>query len=47
MLIAPTALSLALLALLVLAMKASDTMPHRPTTEPAGDPEGPRKEAAR
>ncbi|MEV0257644.1 hypothetical protein AB0H82_25725 [Streptomyces sp. NPDC050732] len=47
MLLAPTALSLAMLALFVLAMKASDTMPHRPTTEPGADPEGPGKEAAR
>lgn len=48
MLLAPTALSLTMLALFVLAMKASDTMPHRPTAEPGAEPEGTAgKEAAR
>ncbi|MFK4067641.1 hypothetical protein [Streptomyces sp. NPDC029674] len=47
MLLAPTALSLAMLALFVLAMKASDARPHRPTTEPGADPEVTGQEAAR
>ncbi|MFI7317702.1 hypothetical protein [Streptomyces venezuelae] len=41
MLIAPTALSLAMLALFVLAMKASDAAPHRGGTEPGAEPDGP------
>ncbi|WP_409236999.1 hypothetical protein [Streptomyces sp. PA5.6] len=41
MLIAPTALSLAMLALFVLAMKASDAAPHRGGTERGAEPDGP------
>ncbi|MEU5895919.1 MULTISPECIES: hypothetical protein [Streptomyces] len=41
MLITPTALSLTMLALFVLAMKASDTAPHRGGTEPGAEPDGP------
>ncbi|WP_157869099.1 MULTISPECIES: hypothetical protein [Streptomyces] len=41
MLIAPTALSLAMLALFVLAMKASDAAPHPGGAEPGAEPEGP------
>lgn len=47
MLIAPTALSLAMLALFVLAMKASDAMPQRRAADPAAEPEGPGRGAAR
>lgn len=41
MLIAPTALSLAMLALFVLAMKASDAAPHRGGAESGAEPDGP------
>ncbi|MFF1377083.1 hypothetical protein [Streptomyces sp. NPDC058308] len=45
MLITPTAL--AMLTLFVLAMKASDTTPHRRATEPDIKAEGPGQGAAR
>ncbi|MEU8953794.1 hypothetical protein AB0C93_05775 [Streptomyces sp. NPDC048518] len=45
MLIMPTAL--ATLALFVLAMKATDTVPPRGAAEPDSEPEGPAQGAAR
>lgn len=47
MLVAPTLLSLALLALFVLAMKDSDARPWQPASEPGAEPEGPGEGAAR
>ncbi|MFJ2773575.1 hypothetical protein [Streptomyces sp. NPDC087300] len=47
MLIAPTALSLGMIALFVLAMKASDAMPQRRAADPAPEPEGPGRGTTR